>query len=85
MGTDAPETLSHDQIIALAAQGRLIEAQAKRIARDPDLAAMAWLASQQAISRLRTRNPSTPSGQKPIYEPCPSARLIRGVVGPSRR
>lgn len=74
-GMGVAEPPSNDQVIEAAARGELSEPQVRRlIERNPRLAALAFLAAEQAVGRLRRGmadpappDPATPSGQRPIY------------------
>lgn len=74
MSTDALDQLSNDQIIEAAVRGQLTELQVKQLVeRDSTLAALALIATMQAIRQLQGLTPpagkdvSAPSGQQPVH------------------
>ena len=63
------------ELLVAALDGQLSYEQAEELAHvDPHLQKLAWLAAAQRIAELKARidgpakvDPSTPSGQRPIY------------------
>ena len=76
------------ELLAAALDGRLTEEQAEELARvDQALQKLAWLAAAQRIAELKARidgppkvDPSTPSGQWPVYTK-PPAKKRKGKPG----
>jgi hypothetical protein len=76
------------ELLAAALDGELSEEQAEQLARvDEHLQKLAWLAAAQRIAELKAKiagpakiDPSTPSGQRPIYTK-PAAPKRKGKPG----